>query len=68
MLTFIEANQARLALKMKLHVYAWYSSSMVELIKNEFVITIMVHFKNKSLRKIIPPTFNGFDVKVEEVK
>lgn len=65
MLSFNSANQARLALKMKLHVYAWYSSSMVMLIKDEFTIVIFVHFANKSLKKIIPPTFNGFDVKVE---
>lgn len=65
MLSFNDANQARLALKMKLHVYAWYSSSMVMLIKNEYTVVIFVHYNNKNLKKIIPPTFNGFDVKVE---
>lgn len=68
MLTFMEANQARLALKMKLHQYAWYSGSMVQMVKSEYTIIIFVHFKNKNLKKIIPPTYNGFDVKVEVAK
>lgn len=68
MLSFNSANQARLALKMKLHVYAWYNSSMVMLIKNEYTIVVFVQHNTKNLKKIIPPTFNGFDVKVEVTK
>jgi hypothetical protein len=68
MLTFIEANQARLILKMKLHLHAWYNSSLIEMIKNEYTIIVFVHYKNKNITKIIPPTLNGFNVKVEVVK
>lgn len=65
MLTFNNANQARLALKMKLSKYAWYSSSMVMLLKDEYTVFIFVHYADKDLKKIIPPTFNGYNVKVE---
>lgn len=65
MSTFSDANQVRLLLKMKLSVYAWYSSSTVVSIDDGFGVVIGVKQMDNSIRKLIPPVVNDISVKVE---
>ncbi len=65
MSTFSEANQVRLALKMKLAQHYWYSSSMVHAIDDGFGVTIGVSHIDNNIRKLIPPVINGVAVKTE---
>jgi hypothetical protein len=62
---FSEANQARLALKMKLSQYGWYKSSSVESTEDGFGVIINVTHIDNNIRKIIPPVFGGVYVKTE---
>lgn len=68
MFTFTEANQARLALKMKLHKYGWYSSSFVLLTNGGYIIYVFVKQINNNVKKVVAPTFNGFEIRLEEEK
>lgn len=63
--TFKEANHIRLSLKMKLSMYAWYSSSAVTTDSDGFAITIFVHYLNNQVRKIIPQVIDGINIKTE---
>jgi hypothetical protein len=65
MSTFSDANQVRLLLKMKLSVYAWYSSSTVVSIDDGFGVVIGVKQMDNSIRKLIPPVVNDISVKAE---
>lgn len=65
MVTFSEANQARLAIKMKLSMYAWYSSSAVVSEKSGYSVVVAVKQLNNTVRKTIPPVVNGVSVKAE---
>jgi len=63
--TFSEANQVRLALKMKLSQYSWYSSSGVFVINEGFGIVVHVRHIDNAIRKIISPVVNGISIKTE---
>lgn len=65
MATFKEAEQARLVLKMKLHNYSWYASSMVTIVDNENIILINSKRLDDHVRKLIPKVFNNVGVKIE---
>ena len=63
--TFSDANQARLSLKMKLSLYAWYNSSTVVSVDDGFGVVVGVKQMNNSIRKLIPPVINGVSIKAE---
>jgi len=63
MSNFSEANQARLVLKMKLSVYAWYNSSTVVSEEDGYSVIIGVKHLDNQVRKLIPPVVNGISVK-----
>ena len=65
MSAFNEANQVRLALKMKLSQYSWYCSSVVLSIDDGFGVVINVKKIDNTVRKIIAPVIDGVSVKVE---
>lgn len=65
MTTFREANQARLALKMKLSNYAWYNSSSVITSNDDYCLSVGVSKLDNQVRKIIPPIIDGIVVKTE---
>jgi hypothetical protein len=65
MTNFFEANQARLALKMKLSNYSWYSSSAVVSADDGYSVVVVVKVLNNQVRKLIPPVVNGISIKTE---
>jgi hypothetical protein len=65
MSTFSEANQVRLALKMKYSQYAWYNSSHVAAVDDGFAIVVNVQFLDNKVRKIISPVVDGISIKTE---
>jgi hypothetical protein len=65
MTCFFEANQARLALKMKLSQYSWYNSSTVISEDDGYSVIIGVKVLNNQVRKLVPPVVNGISVKTE---
>jgi hypothetical protein len=65
MSTFTDANQVRLALKMKLSMYAWYSTSTVVAVDDGFGVIIGVKHMDNGIRKLVPPVVDGVSVKAE---
>jgi len=65
MTTFNEANQVRLALKMRLSQYAWYTSSVVIPEPDGYSIIIQSKHIDNKVRKAVPPVVDGVSVKVE---
>ena len=65
MSTFSDANQVRLALKMKLSMYAWYSSSTVITVDDGFGVVVGVKRMDNGIRKLVPPVIDGVSVKAE---
>lgn len=65
MATYMEANQVRLALKMKLSAYSWYSASGVFQNDGEYFVVISVKKLDNQIRKLIPQVVNGIAVKTE---
>lgn len=65
MSTFSAANQVRLSLKMKLSMYAWYSSSTVVSTDDGFSVVIGVKQMDNHIRKLVPPVIDGISIKAE---
>lgn len=65
MATFKEANQVRAALKMKLSLYSWYSSSAVMSENDGYFIVVCVKHLDNKVRKIITPVIDGVSIKAE---
>lgn len=65
MTTLKEANQVRIALKMKLSHFCWFILSESVLRDGDYYIVIKVKKINDSIRKQIPPVINGVMVKTE---
>lgn len=65
MAIFFEANQVRLALKMKLSAYGWYSSSAVISQDDGYSIVIVVKRLDNQVRKLVPSVINGVSIKTE---
>ncbi len=65
MATFKEANQVRIALKMKLSVYSWYSSSAVTSEADGYSVMVAVKKLDNHVRKLITPVVDGVSVKTE---
>jgi len=62
--SFNEANQARLALKMRLSQLAWYSSSWLEMDAGDWIVVVNVNGKvDDRIRKEVSPVFNGVEVR-----
>lgn len=65
MATYVEANQVRLSLKMKLSIYSWYSACGVFSGNGDYFVVVSVKKINNQVRKLIPPVINGISVKTE---
>ncbi len=65
MTTFKEANQLRLALKMKLSHYGWYNGSAIYTNEDDYAIVVHVDRLDDKVRKVIPPLIDGVSVKTE---
>lgn len=65
---FFEANQARLALKMKLSQYSWYVSSIVANEKDGYSVLVIAKLLNNQIKKIIPAVHNGVSIKVDSLQ
>lgn len=65
MATFMEANRARLELKMKLSHFAWYHSSAVASENDGYAVVITVKHIDNQVRKIIPQVILGVNIKTE---
>lgn len=65
MSTFKEANQVRLALKMRLSNHAWYQSSRVIPDDDGFSIVVAVSKLDNQVRKVISPVIDGVGIKVD---
>lgn len=64
MAIFKDADQERVALKMKLSNFAWYGSSSVVSCEDGYYILILVKKINNYVKKHIPPLINGVVVKM----
>jgi hypothetical protein len=65
MATFKEANQVRLALKMKLVQHFWYSSSAVISTEDGYSVLVVVKHIDNKVRKLVPPVVDDVSVKTE---
>lgn len=65
MSTFKEANQVRIALKMKLSQFSWYNSSSVLSVEDGYTVVVVVKHIDNVVRKQVPPVVDGVSVKVE---
>jgi hypothetical protein len=65
MSTFKEANQVRLALKMKLSQYSWYISSVVIIDDDGYGVLVLVKHVDNNVRKTISPVIDGVGIKTE---
>lgn len=65
MAIFSEANQAKLALKMKLSNYAWYRGSTVVADGNDYCVVVAIDKMDMKIRKIVPIVHDGITVKVD---
>jgi hypothetical protein len=61
--SFNAANQAKLALKMRLSQHHWYRTSHVESEDGEYIVVISVSKPIASIRKDIPEVFEGVSIK-----
>jgi hypothetical protein len=66
MATYKEAHQVRIALKMKLSQYCWYTSSTVVSNDGDYSVVVVVKKLDNQVRKIIPPVVNGISVRTDE--
>lgn len=65
MSTFKEANQVRVALKMKLAQYCWYSSCRVASENDGYYVIVVVKNINNIVRKVISPVIDGVSIRTE---
>lgn len=65
MVTFKEAHQARLSLKMKLINHYWYKNSSIIADNDDYIVIITTSKLDNQVRKIVPPLVNGVQIKVE---
>jgi len=65
MVTFSDANQVRLSLKMKYSQNAWYRSSRVVPEADGYSVIIGVQYLDNKIRKVISPVVDGVSVKTE---
>lgn len=65
MSTFVEANQAKLSLKMTLSNYAWYNGMSIAPDNDDWCIVVSITQMDNSVRKVIPIVHKGITVKVD---
>lgn len=68
MAIFREANQVRLALKMKLSQHAWYKGSVVQPKSDGYCVVIIVSKIDNNVRKLVAPVVDGISVRAEVAK
>jgi len=68
MSTFNEANQVRLALKLRLSNYWWYSSSRASTLSDGFGVIVSVKQLDNTVRKTVPQVVDGISIRTEEEK
>ena len=67
--TFKEANQVRAALKMKLSQWSWYRASSVEVDGEDWAVVINSSRPiDDSIRKAVPPVYEGVSVRITNGK
>lgn len=62
---FREANQARIALKIKLSYHAWYKGSVVCAVSDGWGVLVYTKKIDNSVRKVVPPVLNGVAIRTE---
>jgi hypothetical protein len=62
-MTFNEANQAKLSLKMSLSNYAWYKSSFVGVDGSDWIVVVNVRALDDKVRKTVPIVHHGVSVR-----
>ena len=65
MVSFKEANQARLSLKMICSNFGWYNESIVIPFEDDYCVVISVSKIDNKVRKVIPTVHYGVSIKVE---
>jgi len=65
MITYHEANQTRLALKMKLSRFCWYSSCHIDMVNDTYIIVVDVKKANAFVRKQVNSPINGIKVRID---
>lgn len=65
MITYYEANQIRLALKMRLSRYHWFSSSYIDVTNSIYIIVVDVKKINKFVKQQVPGVINGVKVRLD---
>ena len=63
MITFREANQAKLALKMMLSNYSWFLGAGVESDGDEYIVVINASRNDNLTKRTIPVVHDGVAVK-----
>ncbi len=65
MVTFREANHARIALKIPLSYYSWFKSLTVECENGQYFVAVMTTHIDNSVKDAVPPFVKGIEVRVE---
>lgn len=65
MTSFFEANQVRLAIKMKLSNYAWYNDCSVVTDESEYTVLVGVSRIDAKIRKIVPRQIKNVSIKLK---
>lgn len=68
MTSFSEANQAKLALKMSLHLHSFFKTILITSEDNEYSVIVFVDQLNDNVRKIVPNVHNGVSIKLVQAK
>lgn len=63
--SFVEANQAKLSLKMHLSNYSWYKSIAVVQDGLDWCLQVKVNKSDDSIRKIVPAVHKNILVKID---
>jgi hypothetical protein len=61
--SFSAANQAKLALKMKLSQHSWYKSAAVEADGDEWCVVITTSKIDDRVKKTVPVVYEGVSIK-----
>ena len=67
MITFNEAEQARLSIKMLLSNYWWYLDSSAISDGDEYCVLVHSKYVDNEIKKIVPTVHKNVSVKVETV-
>lgn len=65
MVSFREANQARISLKIPLSYYAWYKHLSIECNNGQYYITVATTHIDNAVKCAVPPFHKGVSVRIE---